>query len=60
MKRFLLYIVSVALSVISTEHVQATNIADTTRVYTKAMADSAYANADYATAIHIYEQLISM
>lgn len=36
----------------------AQTFADSTIVYTKAMADSAYAAADYATAIHIYEHLI--
>jgi tetratricopeptide (TPR) repeat protein len=40
---------------------QAQNIAfaDSAVVYSKAMADSAYAAADYATAIHIYEQLLA-
>ena len=38
---------------------QASTFADNAVVYTKAMADSAYAEADYATAIHIYEQLVA-
>lgn len=37
---------------------QATTFSDSTVVYNKAMADSAYATADYATAIYIYEQLL--
>ncbi len=40
-------------------HAQTVTFADSTTVYTKAMADSAYATADYATAIHIYERLIA-
>lgn len=38
---------------------QATTFSDSTVVYNKAMADSAYATADYATAIYIYEQLLA-
>ena len=38
---------------------QNTTFSDSTIVYSKAMADSAYANSDYATAIHIYEQLLA-
>ena len=55
MKRYLIYIY-VALCGITTLHAQ--TFADSTTVYTKAMADSAYAAADYATAIHIYEHLL--
>ena len=56
MKRYLIYIY-VALCANICMHAQA--FADSTVVYTKAMADSAYAKADYATAIHIYEQLLT-
>lgn len=38
---------------------QTTTFSDSTVVYSKAMADSAYATADYATAIYIYEQLLA-
>ena len=38
---------------------RAQTFADSTVVYTKAMADSAYASSDYATAVHIYEQLLA-
>ena len=38
---------------------QATTFSDSTVVYNKAMADSAYATADYATAIYIYELLLA-
>ena len=55
MKRYLIYIY-VALCGITTLHAQ--TFADSTTVYTKAMADIAYAAADYATAIHIYEHLL--
>ncbi len=44
---------------LTAQSVQAATFADSTVVYTKAMADSAYAEADYATAIHIYEQLLA-
>ena len=55
MKRYLIYIY-VAMCGITTLHAQ--TFADSITVYTKAMADSAYASADYATAIHIYEHLL--
>lgn len=55
MKRYLIYIY-VALCSMTALHAQ--TFADSTIVYTKAMADSAYAAADYAAAIHIYEHLI--
>ena len=44
---------------LTAQSVQAATFADSTVVYTKAMADSAYAEADYTTAAHIYEQLIA-
>ena len=57
MKRLLIYIyVCVCASISLCAH---TTFSDSTVVYTKAMADSAYATADYATAIHIYEQLLA-
>ncbi len=59
MKRYLIYIVGVLLCSLGTQRVQASVFADSTVVYTKAMADSAYAAADYATAVHIYEQLLA-
>ena len=59
MKRHLIYIIGVALCCLGSLRAQASTFADSTVVYTKAMADSAYAEADYATAIHIYEQLLS-
>ena len=59
MKRHLIYIIGIALCSLGTLRAQASTFADSTVVYTKAMADSAYAEADYATAIHIYEQLLS-
>ena len=59
MKRFIIYIIGVALCGFGTLRAQNTTFADSTVVYTKAMADSAYAEADYATAIHVYEQLIA-
>ena len=59
MKRTLIYIIGVFLCSIVTLRVQASTFADSTVVYNKAMADSAYAEADYATAIHIYEQLLA-
>ena len=55
MKRYLIYIY-VALCSMTALHAQ--TFADSTTVYTKAMADSAYAAADYAAAIHIYEHLL--
>ena len=58
MKRFLIYIIGVALCGLGTLRAQTTAFADSAIVYTKAMADSAYAEADYATAIHVYEQLL--
>lgn len=58
MKRYLIYIY-VALCTTVTLGAQTPTFADSTVVYSKAMADSAYASADYATAIHIYEQLLT-
>ena len=58
MKRHLIYVIGIALCSLSTLHAQ-TTFSDNTAIYTKAMADSAYAAADYATAIHIYEHLIT-
>lgn len=55
MKRYLIYIY-VALCSITGLRAQA--FADSTVVYTKVMGDSAYAAADYATAIYVYEQLL--
>lgn len=57
MKRYLIYICMFACATANL-WAQTTTFADSTTVYTKAMADSAYAQADYATAIHIYEQLL--
>ena len=59
MKRYIIYIISLTLCCINTLRAQTVAFADSTVVYTKAMADSAYAKADYATAIHIYEQLLA-
>ena len=57
MKRLLIYMCVCMYACISLcAH---TTFSDSTVVYTKAMADSAYAKADYATAIHIYEQLLA-
>ena len=57
MKRLLIYIyVCVCASISLCAH---TTFSDSTVVYTKAMADSAYAAADYVAAIHIYERLIT-
>ena len=56
MKRNLIYIY-VALCV--NIGLCAQTFSDSTVVYTKAMADSAYAAADYATAVYIYEQLVA-
>ena len=53
--KHLIYI-CIAFCSFSTLHAQ--TFADSAIVYTKAMADSAYAEADYATAIHVYEQLL--
>ena len=60
MKRNLIYIVFAILCALNAP-VNAQNVvfADSTVIYNKAMADSAYAAADYATAIHIYEHLLS-
>lgn len=58
MKRYLIYICMFACA-IANLCAQTTTFADSTVVYTKAMADSAYATADYATAIHVYEQLLA-
>lgn len=58
MKRLLIYIYVCVCASISL-CAQSTTFSDSTVVYTKAMADSAYATADYATAIHIYEQLLA-
>lgn len=60
MKRHLVYIIGVFLCCLGTQRVQASVFADSTTVYTKAMADSAYAAADYATAVYIYEQLLAV
>ena len=59
MKRHLIYIIGIFLCCLGTLRAQAATFADSTVVYTKAMADSAYAEVDYATAIHIYEQLVA-
>lgn len=59
MKRYLIYIVCIVVCGVGTLRIHAATFADSTVVYTKAMADSAYAEADYATAIHIYEQLVA-
>ena len=59
MKRHLIYIIGIILCSLGTLRAQANTFADSIVVYTKAMADSAYAEADYATAIHIYEQLVA-
>ena len=56
MKRNLIYIY-VALCV--NIGLCAQTFSDSTVVYTKAMADSAYAAADYATVVYIYEQLVA-
>ena len=58
MKRLLIYMCVCMYACISL-CAQNTTFSDSTVVYTKAMADSAYAKADYATAIHIYEQLLA-
>ena len=60
MKRHLICIVGIALCSFTISNIQAATFADSAVVYTKAMADSAYAEADYVAAIHIYEQLLSM
>ena len=60
MKRYLLiYTLGITLCALGTFRVHATTFTDATVAYTKAMADSAYVESDYATAIHIYEQLIA-
>lgn len=58
MKRLLIYMCVCMYACISL-CAQNTTFSDSTVVYTKAMADSAYAKADYATAMHIYEQLLA-
>ena len=58
MKRHLIYIIGIILCSLGTLRAQANTFADSIVVYTKAMADSAYAAADYAAAIHIYEHLL--
>ena len=55
MKRHLIYIYVALCSITA---LQAQTFADSTTIYTKAMADSAYATADYAAAIQIYEHLL--
>ena len=60
MKQLLIYIIGVILCCFgNTLSAQAIVSSDSTVVYTKAMGDSAYAAADYATAIRVYEQLLS-
>lgn len=59
MKRHLIIYIGIVLCSIGTLRAQTNTFADSTVVYTKAMADSAYAAADYTTAIHIYEQLLA-
>ncbi len=56
MKRYLIYI---CIVLCTATKLCAQTFADSTTVYTKAMADSAYAEADYAAAIHIYEYLLA-
>ena len=56
MKRYLIYIFIALCANIS---LGAQTFSDTTVVYSKAMADSAYAEDDYATAVYIYEHLLS-
>jgi tetratricopeptide (TPR) repeat protein len=56
MKRHLIYI---CIALCSVTGLRAQAFADSTVVYTKAMGDSAYAVADYATAIYVYEQLLA-
>ena len=58
MKRIFIYLCMCLGATISL-CAQNTTFSDSTIVYSKAMADSAYANSDYATAIHIYEQLLA-
>ena len=57
--KHLIYIIGIILCSISSLQAQETAFADGPLVYTKAMGDSAYAVADYATAAHIYEHLIA-
>ena len=57
--KHLLYIIGVVLCSFGTLRAQTTSFADSAVVYTKAMGDSAYATADYASAIHIYEHLLA-
>ena len=56
--KYLIYIIGIFLCSIGTLRAQSVIFADSAMVYTKAMADSAYADADYATAVYIYERLI--
>lgn len=56
MKRYLIYI---CIALCGTFTLCAQTFSDSTTVYTKAMADSAYAEADYATAIYVYEHLLA-
>lgn len=58
MKRIFIYLCMCLGATISL-CAQNITFSDSTIVYTKAMADSAYATSDYATAIHIYEQLLA-
>ena len=60
MRHPLVYIVGLFLCGLGTVRAQASTFADSTVVYTKAMADSAYAEGDYAAAVHIYEELIDL
>ena len=59
MKRYFIYMISMVLCSTTVLWAQTTTFANDTVVYTKAMADSAYIKADYVTAIHIYEKLLS-
>lgn len=59
MKRYFIYIIAIALCGMTSLRAQTVAFPDSTVVYSKALADSAYVSADYATAIHIYEKLLS-
>ncbi|MBR4845599.1 MAG: tetratricopeptide repeat protein, partial [Bacteroidaceae bacterium] len=59
MKRNFICIIGVLLCSLCTKYAHATTFADSTVVYTKAMADSAYTANDYASAAHIYEMLLA-
>lgn len=59
MKRNLIYIIGILLCNLCAKYAHATTFADSTVVYTKAMADSAYTADDYATAAYIYEMLLA-